>query len=1073
MRYETVELVRYGRYAGRRLEFPRRDCDFHLVLGGNEAGKSTLRQAFHDLLFGIPMNTPMAFLHQGADLELKAVVSGERGELAFGRRRKRNAGLVDARGEPLAPEVLLRWLGEVGPAFYERMFGLDHRRLEHGARAMLEAADNVDSVLFQAAAGVSALNGVLERLRAEADALWGPRRSRERAWYVAAGRLDDALSDLKASTVRPSRWHELQRECSRLEEAFARAESAHRELLHRKRELERLRRSAPLLAQIRRYEVLLAGHESDGGDDLSQVLALQKEIQAADETRALMIEYRRGIADLAARMDLLGGQLADIFRQLGRPAPQLHVGQQSGLEAGLPARPLLRRIAQLLQRGRELEAQRRRSRDALEERRHERERLQCETAGLAAVPVGQDLRAAVEAVNAAGDLESAMAAARRQCERQAQVLERRLRSLARPGLDVSADTGVAVEWLEQMNPWPSAALAELVQQRQRLHGEVETGERRLGEARLKAQEAALKLEQFRRSRRAVSRDEVLAARRERDALWQALHGGRASLAEDGDRLGLLIQHADHVVDLHVQTVEDAAQLQLLEHENERCALGVRGQEEMLASAEQALAAFDDGWQEACASRGLPPMPPAEMQGWLAAREAVLAAAENLDIANKEAVALQQRHDALFGVLRVALGRVCEVEAVDLATLAAARDRASTLLHEAERVQARRQALDEQLTRVESQLPALEREHAQLEADVDAWRADWQQAIADAALPAGADDAYVEAALELFESADELFGQLRECAGERRRMMESLDDYVRSVGRLAAGLGDESQEDVDALVRRWVARLEQARAAERERGEARRRLEELNERLLQEGEGRSRQEMEAALQGVDVSTLAIQSEKLDAALEEAAATSNRLAVERQQARSALEAVSGGSEAAQAEARRQEALADMAEIAERYVHLHAQQRLLGRVMEWYRDRKQGPLLARAGEIFADLTLGAYAGLVVEVDEKLLHARRADGFLVPLDGLSDGTRDQLYLALRLAALELYLDNATPLPFIADDLFINYDDRRAMAGLRRLGEVAQRTQVIFLTHHAHMVELAQTVLGGRMNLIELPQPE
>src|SRR5690606_9486729 len=105
-----------------------------------------------------------------------------------------------------------------------------------------------------------------------------------------------------------------------------------------------------------------------------------------------------------------------------------------------------------------------------------------------------------------------------------------------------------------------------------------------------------------------------------------------------------------------------------------------------------------------------------------------------------------------------------------------------------------------------------------------------------------------------------------------------------------------------------------------------------------------------------------SDALGAELEQAAATRSRLAVERAAAHQALDAISGGDAAAQAEARRQEALADMAEIAERYIRLQAEQRLLERVMERYRERRQGPLLARAGALFSDLTLGAHKGLMV---------------------------------------------------------------------------------------------------------------
>ena len=82
------------------------------------------------------------------------------------------------------------------------------------------------------------------------------------------------------------------------------------------------------------------------------------------------------------------------------------------------------------------------------------------------------------------------------------------------------------------------------------------------------------------------------------------------------------------------------------------------------------------------------------------------------------------------------------------------------------------------------------------------------------------------------------------------------------------------------------------------------------------------------------------------------------------------------------------------------------------------------------------------------------------VGVEAMSDGTRDQLYLALRLATIEQQLERAEPLPLIVDDLLINFDDRRAAAGFKALAEIAETTQVIFFTHHRHLVELAQKTL-------------
>ena len=79
----------------------------------------------------------------------------------------------------------------------------------------------------------------------------------------------------------------------------------------------------------------------------------------------------------------------------------------------------------------------------------------------------------------------------------------------------------------------------------------------------------------------------------------------------------------------------------------------------------------------------------------------------------------------------------------------------------------------------------------------------------------------------------------------------------------------------------------------------------------------------------------------------------------------------------------------------------------------------------------------------------------------GMSDGTRDPLFLVLRLAALDLHLEAGHPLPVIADDLFVNFDDERSRAGPRALAMLSRRTQVIYLTHHWHMAELARQSLG------------
>ena len=64
-----------------------------------------------------------------------------------------------------------------------------------------------------------------------------------------------------------------------------------------------------------------------------------------------------------------------------------------------------------------------------------------------------------------------------------------------------------------------------------------------------------------------------------------------------------------------------------------------------------------------------------------------------------------------------------------------------------------------------------------------------------------------------------------------------------------------------------------------------------------------------------------------------------------------------------------------------------------------------------------------------------------------LSTGTRDQLYLALRLAVCKVLLDGEESVPIMLDDPFVNYDDRRTACGMQLLREIARERQVILLT--------------------------
>ena len=220
---------------------------------------------------------------------------------------------------------------------------------------------------------------------------------------------------------------------------------------------------------------------------------------------------------------------------------------------------------------------------------------------------------------------------------------------------------------------------------------------------------------------------------------------------------------------------------------------------------------------------------------------------------------------------------------------------------------------------------------------------------------------------------------------------------------------------------------------------------------------------------------------DARAQEGAAESRRLELQQEQNQAVeqvvnikkeLEAFQDDAVAARLGAERQEALAAVRDAAERYARVRTAEMLLRWALERFRKEKQGPMLRRAGELFRTLTSDSFTSLQVDFDSKdrmRLDAVRDDGSVVQVGGLSSGSEDQLYLALRVAAVEDYVGRAPALPFIADDLFVNFDENRAAAGFRILGELALRTQVLFFTHHEHLVEIARGVLGASVPVIRL----
>lgn len=122
-------------------------------------------------------------------------------------------------------------------------------------------------------------------------------------------------------------------------------------------------------------------------------------------------------------------------------------------------------------------------------------------------------------------------------------------------------------------------------------------------------------------------------------------------------------------------------------------------------------------------------------------------------------------------------------------------------------------------------------------------------------------------------------------------------------------------------------------------------------------------------------------------------------------------------------------------------------------------QPPALRDASHWLARLTEGRYTRITTTIDEPKLEVHDAEGGIWPPERLSRGTREQVFLALRLALVRDLQRHGVQLPVVMDDALVNFDDERAHAAARVLVEFAadlpRERQLLVLTCHAHVAAI------------------
>lgn len=180
-----------------------------------------------------------------------------------------------------------------------------------------------------------------------------------------------------------------------------------------------------------------------------------------------------------------------------------------------------------------------------------------------------------------------------------------------------------------------------------------------------------------------------------------------------------------------------------------------------------------------------------------------------------------------------------------------------------------------------------------------------------------------------------------------------------------------------------------------------------------------------------------------------------------ARDAVAAIDGDAAAARLEEERRTVLIEIETRTMAHLVLRAGIIAAEGAISLFRDRHRSSMMKQASDLFASLTRGAYSGLAAQSmkDGEVLVGLPAVGGSKLSTEMSTATRSQLYLALRIAAYREFTAARRPLPFVLDDVLETFDDARAEASLTLLADMARTGQVIYLTHHKHLCEIAQRV--------------
>jgi uncharacterized protein YhaN len=151
--------------------------------------------------------------------------------------------------------------------------------------------------------------------------------------------------------------------------------------------------------------------------------------------------------------------------------------------------------------------------------------------------------------------------------------------------------------------------------------------------------------------------------------------------------------------------------------------------------------------------------------------------------------------------------------------------------------------------------------------------------------------------------------------------------------------------------------------------------------------------------------------------------------------------------------------LARTMEEWLGIELARQAVDKVRSKFERNCQPATLALASKYLEQLTRGKYGNVWTPLGQRELRIDDERGQSFSIEQLSGGTREQLFLAVRMATIYELGQRGVDLPMVLDDVLVNFDQVRTEAAVDALCEFAEENrQILFFTCHLHLAHLFET---------------